>query len=67
MNFKNYIASHLVNKKLHFKCDCLMKLDFVGVVKDFEIVNNEIIFIIDVDGKLIRIGENHPNLIVNPL
>ena len=66
INFKNYIAEQLINKKLHFKCDCLFPLDHVGVIKNFEIINNEIIFIVEVDGKLIKIGENHPNLIVKP-
>ena len=61
-NFKHYIAKQLIGKKLHFKCDCLFKIDHTGVVKDFEITNNEIIFIVDVNGKLIKIGENHPNL-----
>lgn len=41
-----------------------MNLDFIGTIKDFEIVDNEIIYIIDINGKVIRIGENHPNLIV---
>lgn len=61
-NFKNYIASQLIGKKLHFICDCLIPLDHIGIVRDFEINGNEIIFIIDIGGKLIKIGENHPNL-----
>ena len=60
--FKAYIAKQLIGKKLHFKCDCTFKLDTKGIIKDFKISNNEIIFIVDVDGKLIKIGENHPNL-----
>ena len=61
-NFKQYIAKQLIGKKLHFKCDCLFKIDHIGIVKDYEIKANEIIFIVDVDGKIIKIGENHPNL-----
>ena len=62
IEFKYYIAKQLVGHKLHFKCDCLIPLDINGVIKDFEILNNEILFILDVDGKIVKIGENHPNL-----
>jgi hypothetical protein len=62
--FKKYIASQLIGKNLHFKCDCTLRLDVVGRVVDYNISANEIIFIVDVDGKLIRIGENHPNMYV---
>ena len=41
-----------------------MNLDFIGSIIEFDIVDNEIIYIIDINGKVIRIGENHPNLIV---
>ena len=41
-----------------------MDIDVVGVIVDFEIVNNEIIFFVDVNGKIIKIGENHPNMYV---
>lgn len=61
-NFKQYIAKQLIGHKLHFVCDCIFKLDHTGIVKDYELNNNEIIFIVDVNGKLIKIGENHPNL-----
>lgn len=60
--FKDYIAKEFVGRKLHFKCDCLFRLDHTGIIKGYEINNNEIIFIVDVEGKMIKIGENHPNL-----
>ena len=44
-----------------------MNLDFIGTIKDFEIVDNEIIYIIDVGGKVVRIGENHPNMVVEKI
>lgn len=62
VKFKDYIAKQLIGKKLHFKCDCLFPLDHTGTIKDYEIVNNEIIYIVDVEGRIIKIGENHPNL-----
>lgn len=62
--FKSYIAKSLIGKRLHFKCDCLLGLDHTGIIKDFEMISNEIVFIVDVDGRIVRIGENHPNLYV---
>ena len=60
--FKDYIGKSLKDHKLRFKCDCLVPLDVIGVIKDYEIISGEIIFIVDVNGKIIKIGENHPNL-----
>lgn len=64
INFKQYIAKQLIGKRLHFKCDCLIPLDHMGVISDYEIINNEIVFIVVINGKPIKIGENHPNLMV---
>ena len=60
--FKKYLAEKIVGKKIHFVCDCLMDIDVTGTVVDYEVVSNEIIFSIDVNGKIIKLGENHPNL-----
>lgn len=62
ISFKDYIAKEFIGRRVHFKCDCLFPLDHVGMIKDYEINNNEIVFIVDVGGKIIKIGENHPNL-----
>jgi hypothetical protein len=67
ISFKDYIAKEFIGRRVHFKCDCLFPLDHVGMIKDYEINSNEIVFIVDVDGKVIKIGENHPNLQVIPL
>lgn len=64
MKFKEYIASQLIGRKLHFQCDCIMDINVVGRIVDFEIISDEILFFIDVDGKLIKIGENHPNMYI---
>lgn len=66
-NFKDYIAQQLIGKKFHFKCNCLFLLDHVGTIKDYEINQNEIIYIVEVNGKIIKIGENHPNLLVKAM
>lgn len=65
MNFKEYIAQQLLEKKLHFKCNCLFPIDHDGVIKDYFIDGNEIVFKVLIGDKLISIGENHPNLIIN--
>lgn len=62
IGFKDYIAKQIIGKRLHFTCECLMNLDVTGTVVDYEIISNEIVFLLDVGGKIIRIGENHPNL-----
>lgn len=67
IEFKHYIAQQLIGKKLYFKCECLFPLDHIGIIKDYEISKNEIIYWVDVNGKIIKIGENHPNLLVKAM
>ena len=62
--FKDLLAEQLLYKRVHCKCDCIIPLDFFGYIKDYEINNNEIVYLIDNKGKIIRIGENHPNLYI---
>ena len=65
---KSYIADSLVGKRLHFKCNCLLNIDVVGVVKSWSIYQNEIIWEVLTDsGKFIKIGENHPNMFIEKL
>lgn len=65
MRFKEYIARQLIGKTLHFKCDCLLlPLDHDGLVKDYEIVDGEIVWKVLINDKLISIGENHPKLFI---
>ena len=64
MNFKEYIAKQLIGKRLHFICECMMRIDVRGVVVGYEISHNEILFLVDVNGKIIKIGENHPNMTI---
>ena len=65
---KSYIAERFVGKTFHFKCDCLLNIDIVGVVKGWSLYQGEIIFEVYTDtGKLIKIGENHPNMQIEEL
>lgn len=61
---KDFIARQLLYNKYHFKCNCLIPIDITGMVVDYEIVNNEIIWLVDFNGKIIKIGENHPNMMI---
>lgn len=67
MTFKDYIAQQLINKKLFFHCDCLFPIDATGIVRNYQVVNNEIVFEVDVEGKIVKIGENHPKLKVKEI
>lgn len=60
---KSYMADCLVGKKLHFRCDCLLNIDLIGEVKGWSLSHGEIIWdVYTSNGKIIRIGENHPNM-----
>lgn len=59
---KQYIGDAMKNKQFRFKCDCLFKIDVIGTVVDYEIYRDELILHVDTNGKIIKLGENHPNL-----
>jgi hypothetical protein len=65
--FKTYVAKRLVGTSLRFKCDCVFPMDIEGIIKDYEIVDGEIIFKVLTDNKIISIGLNHPKMMVKPL
>ena len=62
IEFKRYMGNLLKGKKFHFKCDCIIKLDVIGKVVDYEISGQELVLKVDTGGKIISIGENHPKL-----
>jgi hypothetical protein len=37
-------------------------MDVIGTIVDYMVINNEIFWSVDVNGKIIKIGENHPGL-----
>lgn len=62
---KSYMADSLVGKHLHFRCDCVMNIDVIGTVKGWSVYQGEIVWDIYTDnGKVISIGENHPNMFI---
>lgn len=64
--FKDYMGKLFKGKSYHVKCDCIMAIDFKAVCVDYEMSGNELILIFDCNGKRVRIGENHPNLMISP-
>lgn len=65
---KTYLAESIKDKRVHFQCNCIMNIDVVGVVKNWCIEQNEIVWDVMMDnGKLIKIGENHPNMNIEVL
>lgn len=61
---KQYIAEQFINNTYHFTCDCLIPLDVIGTVKDYNISNNEIVLVVSVNNKIIHIGLNTPSLYI---
>jgi len=66
-DFKNYIGETLKGKKLHLTCDCLFPIDVTGVVVGYSTSSDEVIIHVDVGGKIIQFGSNHPKLKVEEL
>ena len=65
---KTHLAETIVGKQVHFRCDCVLNIDVVGVVKGWSLYQNEILWDVLLDsGKLIKIGENHPNMNIEVL
>lgn len=62
-----YIGQQFIGHKYRFKCDCMFALDVIGTVLDFEMHGQEVILIIKTDPKIIRIGLNHPNLLIQKI
>lgn len=65
VSYKEFVAKQFLNKTVRFKCDCIVPLDVTGKVINFYLEKNEIIYIIESQNKIIKIGENTPNLMVS--
>lgn len=60
--YKDFIANKLKGKNVHFKCDCILKMDVVGVVVSYSVRGSEIVYRVRTEDKYIDIGENTPKL-----
>ena len=66
-NIKDYIGKSFIGKKLHLKCDCLIRFDITGQCILYKIHDNEIILYIEYNDKQIPVGLNTPNLQIEVL
>lgn len=64
---KQFIANKFLNKTFHFKCDCILPIDVIGTVVGYDIISNEIVLLVSVDGKIIHIGLNTYSLTIEEL
>lgn len=62
VNFKKFVGEQLKGKTVRFFCDCIISMDLVGLVVDYDVVQNEVVFLVNSCGKIVKISENHPNL-----
>jgi hypothetical protein len=65
VSYKEFVAKQFLNKTVRFKCDCIVPLDITGKVINFYLEKNEIIYIIETNNKIVKIGENTSNLMVS--
>lgn len=59
MLLKNANPEDLLHRKIYIECECILH-SVEGYVVDFERFKNETIYILDVNKKIIRVGNNHP-------
>lgn len=64
---KKFIAEIFLGNTYHFKCDCIIPIDVVGTVKDYDISSNEIVLLVDIGTKIIHIGLNTTSLVISPV
>ena len=64
---KDFIAKQFLHQRYHFRCPCIIPLDFIGEIISYEIVSNEIIFHVTNKDRLVKLGINHPNLTIEKI
>lgn len=65
--YKAEVASHFVGQDVHFRSDCIIKLDVTGHVVGWEQAGSEIVYLIDTGSGIIKVGENTNKLEVEIL
>lgn len=60
--YKDYIKSQLLNKRVRFVSDCIVKIDVTGTVIGVDHVGSELIFLINTGERIVKIGENTSKL-----
>lgn len=60
--YKDYIKSQLLNKRVRFVSDCIVKIDVTGTVIGVDHVGSELIFLVNTGERIVKIGENTSKL-----
>ena len=60
--YKDYIKSQLLNKRVRFVSDCIVKIDITGIVVGVDHVGSELIFLVNTGERVVKIGENTSKL-----
>lgn len=59
-SFKELFGEYLKGKRVHYKCTCLFPIDVIGIIIDYRVELNELVFTLEANGKRIDVGENSP-------
>lgn len=62
LDIKDLLGKQLVGREVYILCECILPLNFKGLVTSYDIIDKEIVWTINTGGKDVKIGENHPNL-----
>lgn len=65
--YKDYIKELFLHRRVHFVADCIVKIDITGMVVDVENSGSELIYVVDIGNRLVKIGENTSKLRVEIL
>ena len=60
--YKDYIKSQLLNKRVRFVSDCIVKIDVTGTVIGVDHSGSELIFLVNTGERIVKIGENTSKL-----
>ena len=64
---RDYLCSIFINNTYHFYSDCILRIDVVGIVADIDYISGEFVFVVNVDGKSVKIGWNTPKLQISKI
>lgn len=60
--FDTLVYSQMIGKRVHFKCDCLFPIDFIGTVIGFKLNDGVLSYEVLNNDKTIYIELTHPNM-----
>lgn len=57
-HLRELTGEYFKGKKLHIHSDCVVKYDITGKCVNYKVKKDELILVIDVNGKYLEVGEN---------